>query len=200
MRARQQFQYKLRSQLFVAVMRQDKASLDKHGFRELMRTLDSDSNEVVNKLLFLPLRIYANFTGMLGTGSLLYYKCPAMLWNSLAFSVAGMPIILGMQRLVRYLHRRNDRILKVSRQRVNEMLGNLPTVRMFARERQEIVEFDRQERRQAAMDIVQHLIGHMQWPVIISFMVCGEVGRAISRAERRRRKGRAVNPPSRLPQ
>ena len=55
------------------------------------------------------------------------------------FSFAGLPIIIGMQRAVRYLHRRNDRVLRGSRQRVNEMLRNLATVRMFARENQEIV-------------------------------------------------------------
>ena len=174
MRSRQEFQYRLRNQLFEAVMRQDKASLDKHGYSELMRTLDSDARDVVNQLLFLPLRIYANVAGLCGQGALMYYKCPGMLWRSMIFSFAGLPIIIGMQRAVRYLHRRNDRVLRGARQRVNEMLRNLATVRMFARENQEIVVFDRNERQQANMDIVQRLIGHMQWPVIGGIMVFGE--------------------------
>ena len=64
--------------------------------------------------------------------------------------------------------------MKVSRQRVNEMLGNLATVRMFSRENQEEVEFDREERRQAAMDVVQNIIGMSQWTVIVQFIKVGE--------------------------
>jgi len=172
--ARQDFQYKLRSQLFNAMMRQDKASLDKNGYRELMRTLDGDAREVVHKLLFLPLRIFGNFSGMIGQASVLFYKCPGMLQRAGVMALAGVPVIIGMQKLVQYLHRRNDRIMKVSRQRVNEMLGNLATVRMFSRENQEEVEFDRQERRQAAMDVVQNIIGMSQWTVIVQFIKVGE--------------------------
>ena len=103
--ARQDFQYKLRSQLFNAMMRQDKASLDKNGYRELMRTLDGDAREVVHKLLFLPLRIFGNFSGMIGQGGVLLVKCPGMLHRAGVMALAGVPVIIGMQKLVQYLHR-----------------------------------------------------------------------------------------------
>ena len=168
-RSNSEFSQRIRKQLFDAIMRQDTVYFELNDSGAVCSRLNHDCEKVAHSFLHLPREILGNISHLVATGTLLYMRCPEMLYRALTFAVCAVPFIVVMQRTVNHLARKGYRALDVSSRSTNEMLRNLSTVREFARERQEGDSYTRTQAIHARDGIKLHLMQHMQWPIFISF-------------------------------
>ena len=95
----------------------------------------------------------------------LQYKCPGMVAPVLTFAFAAIAVNMLVERLITKTKNRAVRMAKASAAVNNEMLTNLSVVREFAREDQELINFERQERLQGANTLINKILRRIQWPV-----------------------------------
>lgn len=174
-RSNADFALRIRKQLFDAIMRQDSVYFEINDSGAVCERLNSDVQRVAESFLHLPREMIGMVSRIVATSVLLYVRSPAMLYRAAAFAVLASPIIVLMQRAVNKLAHKGHRALRVQSRVTNEMLRNLSTVREFAREGQEGVEYERVQRTQARDGMKLRLLQHLQWPTFISIFFAGQL-------------------------
>ena len=94
-----------------------------------------------------------------------------MLWRCLFAVFAYFPVMFIYQKIEQKFMHRDHRVMDALRQKTDETMRNLSTVREFAREGQEIREYQRDEANKTHLSMRTHLLGHSQWQVMFTFFV-----------------------------
>ena len=81
------FSLPLRTAVIKAIMKQDTEYFDRHNAAALQERLNSDTNELVRNLLWVPKNIFLEIFRVVNRMYLLHYAAPDMLWACLSFNV-----------------------------------------------------------------------------------------------------------------
>ncbi len=174
-RSNADFAQRIRKQLFDAIMRQDTVYFELNDSGAVCERLNSDCGRVAESFLHMPREMIGIISRIVATSVLLYVRSPRMLYRAALFALCASPIIVTMQRTVNDLAHKGHRALHVQSRSTNEMLRNLSTVREFAREEQESVGYERQQKNSARDGMKLRLLQHLQWPTFISIFFAGQL-------------------------
>ena len=141
----------------------------------MQRVVQEDCENVAGNIFELPLRAVQNTFSIIAQSTFLLARCPGMFYRSAIIAVIGAPASMLIEQLVDIYRRRDDRVLRQMSTKTDEMLRNFATVREFAREDQEEVEYDRCERNKTAMSMWTGVIGMVPFATFITIMFFGRV-------------------------
>jgi ABC-type multidrug transport system fused ATPase/permease subunit len=133
--AARDFSAPLQTAVMSAIMKQDTEYFDFNGSSKLQNRLDSDTNELVENLLWVPRQIFEHFFRVVQRMTVLYFCAPSMLWACVCFNVPIFSAIMfATMAPLRRLTGQRDRGSRKTSADTAELLQNIKTVRQFSME------------------------------------------------------------------
>uniref|UniRef100_A0A7S2PQR2 Bile salt export pump n=1 Tax=Zooxanthella nutricula TaxID=1333877 RepID=A0A7S2PQR2_9DINO len=136
-----------------ALLKQDMAYFDLHPTGSLLSRLQGDTDALKHKLLGMTREMISEATAILANAYIVYTMTP---FDMFLVSVLPLPFVAWGQICLLNLGRRWDRQVRFMREDadsdINQVVGEIKTVRDFAMEREEVAKF---ESRSAFMVLVE---------------------------------------------
>lgn len=165
-RGEQLFTLRLKREVYAACLRQDMEFFDSRQTGELQVRLNGDTAEICQKVLYFPVR-FIQFTFFLIFNLLtLLSTTPSLVLATLSvlpFSLFGNIVL--MRRLQKH-YGKMQRRAEVSASKTQEVLGNIRTVRAFAREPHELQRYMRDQEYEARVLSQVNLMQGMTQPLL----------------------------------
>lgn len=165
-RGEQLFTLRLKKEVYAACLRQDMEFFDSHRCGELQTRLNSDTQEVCQKVLYYPVR-FVQFSFFL------IFNVVTLLTANPRLVIATLSILplslFGNVCLMKRLHKfyaKMQRRAEVSASKTQEVLSNIRTVRSFAREPRELQRYMRDQEYEARVLSQVNLLQGMTQPFI----------------------------------
>ena len=137
-KAARDFSGPLRKAVMSAIMKQDTEYFDFNPSAMLQERLNRDTDELVDKMLWVPRQTIEFFFRVIQRTVTLYFVAPAMLWACLSFNVPLFSIIiLATSKPLRRLYGQRGRSNEMATADTLELLQNIRTVRQFSMEKEE---------------------------------------------------------------